>query len=174
MNKKYIIDASRTDLDSYKDTLNRLDELTFSSVSFLLEDIESSCKELDDLKKFLFYGKGDDNKKTIKSKSLFNDNQARLLHSLIGIITEAGELCNQALNVLKEKNIYLVNILEEFGDIAWYQAIGVKAIKLEDINIDTDFLKKNIEKLKARYPVKFTEHHALNRDLKKERKILEG
>jgi len=35
-------------------------------------------------------------------------------------------------------------------------------------------LYKNIEKLKARFPDKFTEEAALNRDLVKERKILEG
>ena len=34
-------------------------------------------------------------------------------------------------------------------------------------------ITKNIEKLEARYPEKFTEYHANNRDLEKERGILE-
>lgn len=35
-------------------------------------------------------------------------------------------------------------------------------------------MERNIAKLKARFPDKFTEHAANNRDLEKERKILEG
>jgi hypothetical protein len=37
-----------------------------------------------------------------------------------------------------------------------------------------DSMQKNIDKLKARYPEKFTTEKALNRDLKTEREILEG
>ena len=37
-----------------------------------------------------------------------------------------------------------------------------------------DSMQKNIDKLKARFPEKFTEHDANNRDLITERKILEG
>jgi hypothetical protein len=37
-----------------------------------------------------------------------------------------------------------------------------------------ELLQTNIDKLKARYPEKFTENDALNRDLNKERNILEG
>lgn len=37
-----------------------------------------------------------------------------------------------------------------------------------------EYLYKNIAKLQARYPEKFTNEKALNRDLKTERKILEG
>lgn len=37
-----------------------------------------------------------------------------------------------------------------------------------------DAMEKNINKLKARYPEKFTEELALNRDLQTERKVLEG
>lgn len=37
-----------------------------------------------------------------------------------------------------------------------------------------EYLQKNIDKLIARYPEKFTEDNAINRDLENERKILEG
>jgi len=37
-----------------------------------------------------------------------------------------------------------------------------------------EYLQKNIDKLQARYPEKFTEYDAVNRDLDKERKILES
>lgn len=36
-----------------------------------------------------------------------------------------------------------------------------------------DILEKSINKLLARFPDKFSEHHAVNRDLKKERQVLE-
>lgn len=45
----------------------------------------------------------------------------------------------------------------------------------KEYNLDqSEFLKKNIAKLQARYPEKFTNEKALNRDVETERKILEG
>jgi len=41
-----------------------------------------------------------------------------------------------------------------------------------DINLE-DYMERNIAKLQSRYPEKFTEHAAINRDLVKERAILE-
>jgi NTP pyrophosphatase (non-canonical NTP hydrolase) len=60
--------------------------------------------------------------------------------------------------------------------------LEVKALKgilysltIEDCGFDfTDDLERNINKLKLRFPDKFTEYNALNRDLDGERKILEG
>lgn len=45
--------------------------------------------------------------------------------------------------------------------------------KLYELN-ESEYLQKNIDKLIARYPDKFTEHDAVNRDLETERKILES
>jgi hypothetical protein len=43
------------------------------------------------------------------------------------------------------------------------------------LNIDLEeMLQRNIDKLKARYPEKFTQENALNRNLDVERQILEG
>jgi len=63
----------------------------------------------------------------------------------------------------------LVNVLEEFGDINWYEAIASSAtgIKLDDV------LNANIDKLKKRFPEKFTSDEANNRDLTTERDTLE-
>jgi hypothetical protein len=63
-----------------------------------------------------------------------------------------------------------VNLLEEFGDLAWYQAIGIDEAggSLDKV------LDRVIAKLRARYPEKFTSENAINRDLVKERAILEG
>lgn len=46
-------------------------------------------------------------------------------------------------------------------------------ISVEEGFIFEDSLQRNIEKLLARFPDKFTQENALNRDLDKERKILE-
>ena len=63
----------------------------------------------------------------------------------------------------------VVNILEENGDINWYQAIMMDACGGDW----GDILENNIEKLKERFPEKFTNEDALNRDLDAERAILE-
>ena len=93
-----------------------------------------------------------------------------VLHGTIGICTEAGEI----LDAIKKSMFYgkpidKVNIKEEIGDVMWYIAILCREFNLEM----EDVLQTNINKLKARYPDKFTSENALNRDLDKERKILE-
>jgi len=92
-------------------------------------------------------------------------------HGILGIATEAGEL----LDALKKAIFYgkpldLVNIKEEIGDAMWYIALICKANgwTFEEIQ------QQNIAKLKARYPDKFTQDKALNRDLPKEREVLES
>lgn len=94
-----------------------------------------------------------------------------LLHAAMGIGTEAGEL----LDAFKRKIFYgkdldVVNVKEEIGDLMWYVAILLRELDLDFHEI----LDLNIEKLKARFPDKFSEGKALNRDLERERSILEG
>lgn len=95
----------------------------------------------------------------------------RLLHAAIGLATESGEF----LDMLKKHIFYgkpldLINAAEEIGDTMWYTALAVDILKT---TLD-DVMTVNIKKLAARYPEKFTEHHAENRDLITERAILEG
>lgn len=94
-----------------------------------------------------------------------------LLHAAMGISTEAGEL----MDAFKRKMFYgkeldVVNLKEEMGDIMWYMAILMRELDLDFHEI----LQLNIDKLCARFPDKFTEFDALNRNLDKERKILES
>lgn len=69
---------------------------------------------------------------------------------------------NKPIDILKEQN--------SLKAIIWSicETLNEQEIELENI------LKKNIAKLKARFPEKFTEEAALNRNLEKERSILEG
>lgn len=94
-----------------------------------------------------------------------------LIHASMGLVTEAGEFQD-----MLKKHLYYgreldtVNLKEEIGDLLWYCAIALEAL-------GTDFesvMKTNIDKLKARYPEKFTEESANNRDLGTERQILEN
>lgn len=103
-------------------------------------------------------------------KRLSKEDTIRLLHAGMGLTTESGEF----VDVLKKhifygKSIDLVNLAEEAGDIFWYLSIvcNVLGVSFESVQ------EKNIAKLRARYPEKFTEVNAEVRDLDKERKILE-
>lgn len=94
-----------------------------------------------------------------------------LLHAAMGIGTEAGELLDAfKRNIFYGKDLDVVNIKEEVGDIMWYVAILLRELDLDFHEI----LDLNIKKLRARFPDKFTEKDALNRDLDQERDILEG
>src|SRR5574343_434345 len=94
-----------------------------------------------------------------------------LLHAVLGIVTEAAELAD----VIKKRHAYgkridIVNLREEAGDVLWYLPLLCRALgtTMEDV------AQLNIDKLRKRYPDKFTEAHALNRDLDAERAVLEG
>lgn len=94
-----------------------------------------------------------------------------LLHAAMGIGTEAGEMLDQFKRVIfYGKDLDVVNVKEEIGDLMWYIAILVRELDL-DFN---EILQLNIDKLKARFPEKFTQDNALNRNLEKERSILES
>jgi NTP pyrophosphatase (non-canonical NTP hydrolase) len=95
----------------------------------------------------------------------------RLMHAMIGMCTESGEIQDQLKkHIFYGKPLDKTNLVEELGDLMWY--VGVMC---SELNVDLDeVMEKNIAKLKKRYGEKFTEAAALNRDLDSERKILEG
>lgn len=100
-----------------------------------------------------------------------NPNTIRLLHSGIGLATESSEfLDNLKKHIYYGKDLDLVNAKEEIGDILWYVGIACDVL---NISLD-EVMTANINKLKARYPEKFTKEKAENRNLEKERTILEG
>lgn len=98
-----------------------------------------------------------------------NEN-ARLIHYVLGVGTEAGELQDAVKRcVAYNKPLDKINIKEEIGDVLWYLA---RLCSLTGLTLE-ECMERNIEKLRARYGEKFTEFAALNRDLDKERKVLE-
>lgn len=96
----------------------------------------------------------------------------RLNHAVLGLIGEVGELAGAIERWLHYgKELDRTNLAEELGDCLWYIALACNAagISLEAV------MTANIDKLKARYPDKYTDQAAgeENRDRKVERKVVE-
>jgi NTP pyrophosphatase (non-canonical NTP hydrolase) len=108
--------------------------------------------------------------KASKTNAVLGDKLTNNLHMILGLVTEVGELSDVFKKWLAYKReIDWINVQEEIGDLMWYiiNFCTINGFDLEKI------LEQNIAKLEARYPDKFTEERATNRDLTKERKILE-
>lgn len=95
---------------------------------------------------------------------------SRILHSCMGVSTEAGELVDACKkSMFYGKQLDKVNLAEEAGDVLWYIAI-----LCDELGITFEELfEVNITKLKKRYGEKFSDEKAEIRDLNAERKILE-
>lgn len=96
---------------------------------------------------------------------------ARSIHAIFGLITETGELTDGFKRaIFYGKPLDITNVREELGDFFWYIAILMDefGFSFEEV------MKLNIQKLLARFPEKFTEVDALNRNLLNERQVLEG
>ncbi len=107
------------------------------------------------------------------SERLSDEQTIRGLHSALGLVTEASELADVfKKHLFYGKPIDWVNLEEEVGDLFWYVAIMVDLFGKTSFD---DLLQKNVDKLAKRYKNQtFTSNAAINRDLKEERKILEG
>lgn len=94
----------------------------------------------------------------------------RLLHCALGVHTEAGEMFENLFETYESHKLDLTNFAEELGDIDWYKAIGHDATGISEETTRA----ANIAKLQKRFPEKFTNEDALNRDLLPERTSLEA
>lgn len=104
--------------------------------------------------------------------SRLDDRRAlRLLHSAMGLSTEANEILDHLKKVIFYGKIFdAINTIEELGDLLWYIALACDEL---GISIET-VMQKNINKLEARYKNhNFNEKNALYKDLNVERSILE-
>lgn len=64
-----------------------------------------------------------------------NEKVQRVLHGVIGICTEVGELQEGlGTQILQERKVNIVNLKEEIGDIFWYMAILDR-----ELSDDSDF-----------------------------------
>lgn len=91
-------------------------------------------------------------------------------HMVLGMVTESAELADAyKKHMAYGRNLDLVNIKEELGDLLWYIANMCSEMGWSMGEV----MELNIEKLKARFPDKFDAGRANERDLETERKILE-
>jgi len=181
--QEFITSAIRT--ESRVETIN----VNIRFVEALIEAIICLGTILDQFKKNVFYNKPFDiptilnlitdariaittltriiNTDTLNIKGTADVNP-RIFHAVLGITTEAVELL-EGLD-LRNNFVDRINILEEFGDLDWYKAIGI-----DELNGDWEQLLITItEKLRTRYPDKFTSEHAIERNIENERKVLDN
>lgn len=77
-----------------------------------------------------------------------------LMHAAYGVSGEAGEF----VDCIKKAQVYGRTLdhehaAEELGDILWFVALGCKALGVSM----NDVAEKNIEKLRVRYPEKYSD-----------------
>ncbi len=182
--KQYLKEAARTEPD-YTPTFKRIDESSvIMDLSSAMADSVSVGEFEDRFKKLIFYGRNmKSHAKVAPARFAYNRTShlevvdrlsqlqtMRVLHGVMGVSTEAGELEESLYNHLfLGKPLDHVNLREEIGDVMWYLALLCNAL-------DTSFEEiadGNIKKLRARFPDKFTDDLAINRDTNNERKVLE-
>jgi hypothetical protein len=176
--------AIRTENRDYEGVKLRLHGDSLRQLLGNLKTLVATAKELDVSKKQLFYGKdvdfscltGEDvsDREIATAKvNLVTDRTLRLLHSILGLCTESGELAEMLLKTLDDVGserlapgefdkpiIEGMDWIKEFGDVAWYLAQGTDAIPAPLDQV----LTVNVEKLQRRYPDKFTEGLAKGHD----------
>lgn len=176
MSKEYIEQAVCTLSNQFhgdKVTMHALDEALRKAIYAL--------KDLDAIKKTLFYGK--ELPPPLDYNMTYNANcngvpdwfENRslgeiMIHGIIGAATETGEMLELLFNTVVRGNKFdSVNLSEEVGDAFWYFAILAKfgSFSFEGVQA------QNIAKLRKRYGEKFSAYDAINRDVDAERVVLE-
>jgi hypothetical protein len=137
----------------------------------MLDAAAAATAWADAIKRSLFYGADNTPKTKYAPTSVQHDPAlAELVHGIIGLFGEAGELMQHLHDVMSgTEPLDLVNIVEEMGDAHWYLALLHKHVG----KLPSEVWDINIAKLRKRFPNKFTEEAALNRDLDGEREVLE-
>lgn len=97
--------------------------------------------------------------KTFESKT-FNSEEMDMLHAVLGVGSDAGELQDAfKKHLIYGKPLDVKNVREEIGDVMWFLALACRAIgvAMEDVAQD------NIIKLMMRYPEKYSDEAAIAR-----------
>lgn len=105
------------------------------------------------------------------AQRMVDKRSIRLNHAAMGMVTEAAEFTDALKKLFfYGKQVDTTNLVEELGDLCWYIAIACDEL---DVSLE-QVMNINIKKLQKRFPEKFTEAHAIDRDLDAERQVLEG
>jgi len=192
----YVQNVLRTGSGDMEPILARLRDEQLAAVLFeAMAEVVQAAEVIDACKKNIFYGKPselldqrkeyaefDNLRSELDYRKEYYDSTAtimarllepkviRMTHAAVGMATEAGELIDMLrTHVMYGERFDDVNAGEEIGDSLWYAGLGsdVLGLTIEDI------MQTNIAKLRKRFPVKFTEDAAINRDTDAERELLE-
>jgi hypothetical protein len=194
----YTAAARRTEPEVTDGMVHRF-MLARMDVRELLKKLSAIGKEVDDMKRFIYYGQADGDVDVVPYSKNHNIDRLQmaatlhLIHGIFGVVGEACELADDAL-FDHEKNLNAMplftgdrdvfdNMQIECGDILWYLPQIIRALNIrlsvlgesrgapmEDIPPIKlgDLAAMNIAKLQARYPEKFDESKAVNRNLSAE------
>jgi hypothetical protein len=153
--KQYQQDAKRTVSNSFHSA-----NVPPSALAQFLYVALKSAPSVDQAKKSLFYGRpltgsaADVAAVSWGGAETYSGLDIHILHAILGIFTEAAELVELLYRAISNgEEIDHTKLLNEAGDVQWYQALLYNAI-------GTDFEAVgagNIAKLQARYPDKFVD-----------------
>jgi NTP pyrophosphatase (non-canonical NTP hydrolase) len=86
--------------------------------------------------------------------------RANLTHTALGLSGEAGEFSDCIKkHIVYGQSLDQVNAAEELGDLLWYVALGCETLGVSM----ADIAAQNIDKLRIRFPEKFTNELAFER-----------
>lgn len=193
MEFNYIKESSKTNNVDVPSILDRLSQQErFLKLMSVLADYSMICEQLDVFKKGIFYGKEEALKfvDDMETPTFTSDISARftnslesagfdyvnLLHGVVGLATETGELVDAFAQPLSEgKTFDFVNFGEECGDLCWYQARILETINKTFDDVQVANIKKLMDKQSGRYKTgSFTAEEAIERDVATERTNLEN
>jgi NTP pyrophosphatase (non-canonical NTP hydrolase) len=157
------------------------ENVSYKALNYFLGFTLQQIIEIDRIKKALFYDKkymhlmsgvkhfGG----TETLTACIEDNEKAkidLLHGILGIVSESGELIELWQKAVESGNFDKLNLKEEIGDIFWYCSLlcGVAKTNFSEV------MEANIRKLRARYPNKFSTYDATHRNLQAEEISLNG
>ena len=129
-----------------------------------VDDVVYEIEVLDRVKKGLFYNRDVNLDWDDEPTTIFADFDMDIVHGILGVATESGEL----LELLRDPHRFEIEkLVDEAGDACWYLAMLFRAagVSFEEV------MAKNIAKLMVRFPEKFEERLANTRDDDKERAV---
>ena len=150
------------------------EKVTPAILFLALQEFAAAADRLDRIKKTLFYGKDEPVFLTKLNATVEFDHETLspdVAHAVIGIATEAGELVERLMKAgsyPEKADEHRLNFFEESGDVEWYQMLLYSALGFDQAQVRA----ANHAKLLKRFPEKFTEANADQRDLPLEQATL--
>lgn len=175
--KDFVQKALRTESYTYVEEMKHL--LQGETLNCLADNVADIGAAVDAVKKGVFYrGKIDPEvahhirQMPLRAKvPMRYSPDPRLVHAALGVISEGVELLHEIVDAARMgREVDWANLQEEGGDVLWYVALLADATGAENLENLEELV---IAKLAKRYPDKFTEEAACNRDLTAERQVIE-